>query len=110
MFPIPASEAPERGQGTGATILLLAGGLWSQKFGEAEGRKERQPASIPTAQGTSPTCRLRPFTDKAFGGPDALGLSLSPEPGAREAGEEWLTTGWVQRGSGAGTSLPAPQR
>ena len=51
MFPIPASEAPKRGQGTGATILLLAGGLWSQKFGEAEGRKERQPASIPTAHG-----------------------------------------------------------
>lgn len=81
VFPIPASEAPERGQETGATILLLAGGLWSQRFGEAEGRKERQPALIPTAHGPSPTCRLRPFSDKAFGGPDGLGLSLSLEPG-----------------------------
>lgn len=43
VFPIPASEAPREGTGAGATILLLAGGLWSQRFGEAEG-KERKTA------------------------------------------------------------------
>ena len=108
MFPIPASEAPERGQGTGATILLLAGGLWSQKFGEAEGRKERQPASIPIAHGDVPHMPPAALHRQGLRG-TRCPWPVS-EPGAWEAGEDWLTTGWVQRGSGAGTSLPAPQR
>ena len=86
MFPIPASEAPKRGQGTGATILLLAGGLWSQKFGEAEGRKERQPASIPTAHGA--VTHVPPAALHRQGLRGARRPWPVSEPGAREAGED----------------------
>lgn len=127
VFPIPASEAPERGQETGATILLLAGGLWSQRFGEAEGRKERQSALIRTAHGAvthvppAALCRQglwRAGCPWPVSEPGRQGRKGSPRGGFRgEAGlerpclphnsEDWLA-GW--RSSGWSVRLWALQQ
>lgn len=87
VFPSLHQRLPRGDRRQGQLFCSWLGDCGPRGLSEAEGRKER-PAShpVPTAHGPSPTCRLRPFSDKAFGGPDALGLSLSLEPGRQGEG------------------------